>query len=108
MSLPSDNQPQYEADDLERGEESQWSTRTLTLNSSNAIPNADKSSTTQVEVTTTDAPVTTEEAEIITETNVPTTEAAPLMLTAFPDMNTTTETSTVCSFVYVCSSFNGF
>jgi hypothetical protein len=103
-SLPSDTQPQYEPDDLERGEESQWSTRTLVLNSSNAIPSADKPSTTQMAVTTTHVPVTTQEPDIVTEATVPTTEVAPLMLTAFPDVATTTETSTVYTSPFILLS----
>jgi hypothetical protein len=94
-SLPSEEQPQYDADDPERGEESQFTTRTLAANFNNAIPNVAKSSSTQLEVTT-EVPVLTEEVESTTEALVPTTEAAPLMLTALPDLRTTTESSTVC------------
>lgn len=85
MSLSSDNQPQYEADDLERGEESQWSTRTAALKAANAIQNADKSSTTQLEAVTADTPVTTTDDA----------EAALLMLTPSPDVRTSADPSTV-------------
>ncbi|XP_021930722.1 uncharacterized protein LOC110835120 isoform X2 [Zootermopsis nevadensis] len=84
MSLSSDNQPQYEADDLERGEESQWSTRTAALKAANAIQNAEKSSTTQIEAVTADTPVTTTDDA----------EAALLMLTASPDVRTSADPST--------------
>jgi hypothetical protein len=90
-SRPTGSQPQYETDDLERGQESQWSTRSQALNSKNAIPNDDKSSTTQMQVTTAESPVTTEEAEVIIETTVPTTEAA------VSEISTTAENSTVCT-----------
>lgn len=93
-SLPSGNQPQYGANDPERGEESQWSTRTLVHNSSNVIPNVSKYGNTQLELAM-EVSVTTEGAESTAGTIVSTTEAAPLMLTTLPDFSTTTEISSV-------------
>jgi hypothetical protein len=93
-SLPSDNQPQYGANDPERGEESQWPSRTLAHNSSNVIPNVSKYSNTQLEVAT-EAPLTTQGADSTRGTVVSTTEAVPLMLTVLPDLSTTTELITV-------------
>jgi hypothetical protein len=97
-SLPSDNQPQYGANDPEHGEESQWSTRTLAHNSSNVIPNVSKYSNTQLEVAT-EASVMTQGEDSTTGTVISTTEEAPLMLTVLPDLSTTTQLSTVCEAV---------
>ncbi|PNF35555.1 hypothetical protein B7P43_G04091 [Cryptotermes secundus] len=91
-SLPSGNQARYGANDPERGEESQWSTRTLVHNSSNVIPNVSKYSNTQLEVAT-EVSVTTEGADSTTGTIASTTEAAPLLLTTLPGFSTTTEIS---------------
>jgi hypothetical protein len=93
-SVPSDNQPKYDANDPEHGEESQWSTRTLAHNSSNVIPVVSKYSNTQLEVAS-EASVTTQGEDSTTRTVVSTTEAAPLMLTVLPDLSTTTQLNTV-------------
>jgi hypothetical protein len=103
ISLPSDNQPQYGFNDPESGEESQWSGRTQPFSSNNAIPNVTKSIATLLDVTM-EGPERTEEADSTTETIVSTTEAANLILTALPDISTTSEKSTVSVAVFVLLS----
>ena len=103
ISLPSDTQPLFGFNDPESGEESQWSRKTQPFISSNAIPNVTKSIATLLEVTT-KRPERTEEADNTTETVVSNTEALNLMLTALPDINTTTEKSTVSVVVFVLPS----
>jgi hypothetical protein len=89
--------------DPESGEESQWSGRTQPSISSNAIPNVTKSIATLLEVTT-KGPEITKEADSATETVVSTTEAANLLLTALPNISTTTENTTVSVAVFVLPS----
>ncbi|KAJ4433551.1 hypothetical protein ANN_15860 [Periplaneta americana] len=80
-SLPSDSRPHYATDDPEHGAESQWSTRTLAANSSNAIPVVAKSESITTEQPTTEAAITTTEA------------TPPLVLTPSPAVSTTAETT---------------
>lgn len=99
ISLPSDNRPQYGFNDPESGAESQWSGRTQTFNSSNAIPDVTKSIATLLEVTTVGSEMT-EEAESTTETTLSTTDTATFMLTALPSVSTTTVKSMVSLAVF--------
>jgi hypothetical protein len=103
ISLPSDTKPLFGFNDPESGEESQWSGRTQPFISSNAIPNVTKSIATLLEGTT-NGPAMTEEAESATEIVVSTTEAATLLLTALPNITTTTEKTTVSLAVFVLPS----
>jgi hypothetical protein len=106
ISLPSGTKPLLGFNDPESGEESQWSGRTQPFISSNAIPNVTKSIATLLEVTT-EGPEITEEADSATETVVSATESATLLLSALPNISTTTEKTTVSVAVFVFPSREG-